>query len=59
MALAYIYSLKVHNAAIVWKPSDLPEIIAKSNLALDLLLKRQHDDGGWAPIEKTSNTKSH
>src|SRR5262249_17349118 len=57
VALAYIYSLKVDNAAIVWKQTELREITSKANLAVDLLLKRQHDDGGWAPIVKTSNPK--
>jgi hypothetical protein len=57
VALAYIFSLRADNAVIVWKPGDLPEIIGRAVLVLDLLLKRQHDDGGWSPIEKTSNPK--
>jgi hypothetical protein len=57
VALSYIYSLRANNAEIVWKSSEIPETIEKTNVVLDLLLKRQYDEGGWSAIEKTSNSK--
>jgi hypothetical protein len=57
VALAYISSLQADNAALVWKKEELPDVVAKSNAVLDLRLKRQHDDGGWSVIEKTSNPR--
>jgi hypothetical protein len=57
VALAYIYSLKPDNAAVVWKTDELPTAIANVNSILAILMSRQHDDGGWAPIMRTSNPK--
>jgi hypothetical protein len=57
VALAYLYSLKADNAAMVWKKDEIPTTIASTNSILALLLRRQHDDGGWGPIAQTSNTK--
>jgi hypothetical protein len=57
VALAYIYSLKAETAVIVWKPEELPTTITRINSTIALLLNRQHNDGGWAPIVKTSNPK--
>jgi hypothetical protein len=57
VTLAYIYSLSADNAALVWKPEEIPETIAKINSSIALLLSRQHDDGGWGPIVKTANPK--
>jgi len=53
VALAYVYSLRADNAVLLWKPEERAGIAAKANLALDILVKRQHDDGGWSVIEKT------
>jgi hypothetical protein len=57
VALAYIYSAKPDAAAIIWKPEELPTIMTRIRSTLSLLLDRQHDDGGWAPIAKTSNLR--
>ena len=57
VAVAYIYSLRVDNAALIWTDRELPDVIARTRIALDLLLERQFDEGGWSAIEKTSNPK--
>jgi hypothetical protein len=57
VALAYLYSLKADNAALIWKSNELADAVSKANLALDLIVERQHDDGGWSVIERTSNQK--
>jgi hypothetical protein len=57
VALAYIYSLRADNAAILWEKEEIADVVGKANLALGLLVKRQHDDGGWSVIEKTPNPK--
>ena len=57
VALAYIYSLKADNAAMVWRTDELPTTIERINSILALLLARQHDDGGWGPIVQTPNAK--
>ena len=57
VALSYIYSLRTDNAAILYEDNDISEGIAKTSIVLDALVKRQHNDGGWGPIEKTSNPK--
>jgi hypothetical protein len=41
----------------MWTTSELPDVVARTWKALDLLLERQFDDGGWSVIEKTSNQK--
>jgi hypothetical protein len=55
VALAYIYSLRADNVVLIWKPEELPGVVAKTNLALALLASREHDEGGWSVIEKTSD----
>ena len=57
VAVAYIYSLRVDNAALIWTTRELPDVIARTRIALDLLLERQFGEGGWSAIEKTSNPK--
>jgi hypothetical protein len=57
IALAYISSLHADYATLIWKKEELAEVLAKTHSVLDLLLKRQHDDGGWSVIEKTSNQR--
>jgi hypothetical protein len=57
VALSYIYSLRANNAAILYEANGISEAITKTTLVLDILVKRQHTDGGWGPIEKTSNPK--
>jgi hypothetical protein len=57
VALAYLYSLRVNDGALIWGSDDLPDVIARTRIALDLLLERQFNDGGWSVIEKTSNPK--
>lgn len=57
VALAYLHSLKADNAALIWKSSELADAVSKANLALDLIVERQHDDGGWSVIERTSNQR--
>jgi hypothetical protein len=57
VALAYVYSLRGDNAVLVWKPEELSDVVATTNSILELLLQRQHDDGSWSVIEKTSNPK--
>jgi hypothetical protein len=55
VALAYIYSLRADNVVLIWRPEEIPDVVARTNIALTLLANRQHDDGGWSVIEKTSD----
>lgn len=57
VALAYLYSMKADNAALIWKTNELPDVVSKANLALGLIVERQHNDGGWSVIERTENQK--
>lgn len=57
VALAYLYSLRADNAAIIWKPAELKAVISRANVALDVIVARQHDDGGWSVIERTPNPR--
>jgi hypothetical protein len=57
VALAYLYSLRADNAAIIWKPNEHRTVISQANAALDAIIARQHDDGGWSVIERTSNPR--
>jgi hypothetical protein len=57
VALAYLYSLKADNAALIWKENELPDAVSNANLALGLIIERQHNDGGWSVIERTDNQK--
>lgn len=57
VALAYLYSLRADNAALIWKQSEIPEVISKTTIVLDRIIERQHEDGSWSVIERTSNHK--
>jgi hypothetical protein len=57
VALAYLLSLRTDNAALILTPDEIPEVQRRANLAVDLILKRHHDDGGWSVVEKTSNPR--
>jgi hypothetical protein len=57
VALAYLYSLRADNAAVIWKKDELPDVISKTKSVLDIIVARQNDDGGWSVIERTSNPR--
>jgi hypothetical protein len=57
VAIAYLYSLRADNAAVIWGTNELTEVISRTKMVLDLIVARQHSDGGWSVIERTENPK--
>jgi hypothetical protein len=57
VALAYISSLRPENTDLIWDKEEIPGVIAKTQAVLDRLARRQHDNGGWSVIEKTTNSR--
>lgn len=57
VALAYLYSLRADNAAVIWGTNEVTDVILKARSALDTIVARQHSDGGWSVIERTSNPR--
>ena len=57
VAVAYLYSLRADNAAVIWGSNEMTDVISKARMALDLIVARQHTDGGWSVIERTENPK--
>jgi hypothetical protein len=53
--LSKITSLQSRFSFEIWDPSELTAELQRTKLDVEALARRQHDDGGWAPIAKTED----
>ncbi len=56
VSLAYIETLRSENASELWSTSERTEVLNRIIRDLNLIAVRQHQNGGWSPINNVSRS---
>jgi hypothetical protein len=57
VAIAYIYSLRSKIVNAIWDRDTVAAVLERLRRDLSIIAAKQHNEGGWGPIYKTSNPR--